>query len=71
MAARSEERAREALTARPPRPDRRRRRELELALLARPEAFRRALGVYQAIPSRLRPEINTAFLPGGRRKRRR
>ena len=48
-----------------------RKRELELALLARPEAFRRALGIYEALPGRLRPEINAAFLPGGRRRRRR
>ena len=48
-----------------------RKRELELALLARPEAFRRALGIYQAVPGPMRPHINPAFLPGGRRRRRR
>lgn len=40
-----------------------RRRELELALLRRPETFRRLIRAHGALPSALRPQINPALVP--------
>lgn len=46
-----------------------RRRQVELAMLQRPETFRRLVRAHGRIPKLLRPEINPALIPGRARPR--